>query len=63
MYYSYLKWSNSPFQHHDIQGLKDLDYNIQEKSVLEYVFDFEFDSNVTESTYNSKACRAQAKII
>lgn len=31
------------------QGLKDLDYIIQEKSLLEYMFDFEFDSNVTES--------------
>ena len=26
-----------------------MDYIIQEKSILEYVFDFEFDSNVTES--------------
>lgn len=36
-----------------MQGLKDLDYIIQEKSILEYVFDFEFDSNVTESMYPS----------
>lgn len=35
------------------KGLKDLDYIIQEKSILEYVFDFEFDSNVTESEKNS----------
>lgn len=33
------------------QGLKDLDYIIQEKSVVEYVFDFEFDSNVTQSEF------------
>ncbi|XP_031629112.1 meckelin [Contarinia nasturtii] len=30
-------------------GLKDLDYIIQEKSIVEYIFDFEFDSNVTEN--------------
>ncbi|XP_055326927.1 meckelin [Sitodiplosis mosellana] len=30
-------------------GLKDLDYIIQEKSILENIFDFEFDSNVTEN--------------
>lgn len=35
------------------QGLKDLDYIIQEKTLLEYVFDFEFDSNVTESAWHS----------
>lgn len=32
-----------------LQGLKDLDYIIQEKTILEYVLDFEFDSSVTES--------------
>lgn len=32
-----------------LQGLKDLDYVIQEKTILENWLNFEFDSIVTES--------------
>lgn len=31
------------------QGLKDLEYVIQERTLLEKVVDFEFDSNITPS--------------
>lgn len=31
------------------QGLKDLDYIIQEKTIVENILDFEFDTNVNES--------------
>lgn len=34
-----------------LQGLKDLDYVIQEKSIIETCFNFEFESIVTESKF------------
>lgn len=43
------------------QGLKDLDYIIQEKTIVENILDFEFDTNVSESKCAAPSLRYMRK--